>query len=179
MATIWVICICTWLPLNQILGKLDPSIHLDAAIRAIITNHFPVAGKFTVPTLPSFDPTMAAQIFLANISEKTGRIGFAFQLSRTKCSMKKGHAQRKLVPHTRNATLQINNPAENAHLFAYKTKNGYRVLTKFFMIQKFNTVAKTLGLERQIDTFYEDFHSGPSKPSVDGKEIRLSPSHSH
>lgn len=143
--------------LVQLLEHLDPNVPLDAAIRSCITTVFYTAarlGEFTVPSLTAFDSKL--HITPADVSEKEDRHKHkvtAYQLPKTKSSAvgEEVSCASQEGPSDPNENLQnhlrINNPPNNGHLFAYKHGNGHRPLTKSALMQRLNTIAKTLGLD--------------------------------
>lgn len=143
--------------LVQLLEHLDRDVPLDAAIRSAITTIFYTAarsGEFTVPSLTAFNSKL--HITPADVSTKEDRHGHkvtAYQLPRTKCSAsgEEVSCASQDGPSYPKANLDnhinINNPPNNGHLFAYKHGNGHRPLTKSALMQRLNTIAKKLGLD--------------------------------
>ena len=144
--------------LSDICKHLNPADPKDAAILACLTTAFWGAtrlGEVTVPTLDSFDPRIHVKFsdLQACVVDRNNLEETVIFLPWTKASKEKGEKifwakqhgatdpQSALTNH-----LNVNNPPDHAHLFAYKHENGFRPLSRNILITRINRIAKAHNL---------------------------------
>ena len=138
--------------------QLSLTLPLDAAVFACLTTLFFATartGEFTVPNLNSFNPS--SHITRNHVSTQRDRNGLEitnFRLPRTK-SAPLGEdvnwAKQDGPSDPQEALLNhflINDPPGDAHLFAYKEKNGHKPLTRNKFLKTLETANKRAGLIR-------------------------------
>ena len=137
---------------------LDLEKPLDAAVFACLTTCFYASarlGEFTVRTLNSFSPS--THITPRNLSYDQDRGGnkvTVLHLPRTKTA---GNAGEDVYWATQDGDtdptaalqqhLQVNQPAETSHLFAYKALHTRCPLTKAKFLERVGAAAQAAGLE--------------------------------
>jgi hypothetical protein len=140
-------------------AQLDLSIPLDAAFFACLTTTFFTAsrlGEFTIQNLNSFNAE--AHIKVANvqhnITDRNGNIVTTFHLPQTKIvpkerggetvfwAQQEGHSDPSaaLTNH-----LEINQPPQLAHLFAYRHNGAHRPLTKHTFLTRLKKALNSAG----------------------------------
>jgi len=136
---------------------LDLQKPLDSAVFACLTTCFFATGRvgeFTLPKLNGFSPE--AHISKTRLSYDQSREGLRVTVLHIPCT-KVAHRgedvcwakQDGLIdPDTALANhLKVNNPPDNAHLFAYHHKTTHRPLTKSKFISELAKAARVAGLE--------------------------------
>ncbi|KAF8832941.1 hypothetical protein BDN67DRAFT_1018173, partial [Paxillus ammoniavirescens] len=123
----------------DILGLMRDNLNLadpaDAAVFACLTTMFwctAQVGKFTVPRLDAFDPSL--HVKPSNVTHEKDRQGVMvtnFRLPRTKSALLGEDVSwaQQHGPSDPQAALQnhfnVNNPPTDGHLFTYKHKGGH------------------------------------------------------
>ena len=144
--------------ISAVQQQLDLEKPLDAAVYACLTTCFYASarlGEFTVRTLTTFNPS--SHVTLQHLSYDQDRNGFkvtVLHLPRTKAAGKEGEdiywasQDREMYPTAALCNhLQINQPSEASHLFAYKATNTHRPLTKSKFLERVSDAAHAAGLE--------------------------------
>ncbi|KAF8834533.1 hypothetical protein BDN67DRAFT_914799, partial [Paxillus ammoniavirescens] len=145
----------------DILGLMHDNLNLadlaDAAVFACLTTTFWCTawiGKFTVPCLDAFDPSL--HVKPSNVTHEKDRQGVMvanFCLPRTKSALLGEDISwaQQHSPSDPQAALQnhfnMNNPPTDGHLFAYKHKGGHRPLTKSKFTTSLSSAAKRAGIK--------------------------------
>ena len=142
--------------LKCILGKLDHSKPLDAAIAGCITTSFYSVSwttEFTQKTLNSFNP--ASHIKPSDITLKTNHNSLnimVFTLPKTKCSNEPKDTywsnQESISDPEKNFqnSLTINTPPPDGPLFAFKHAKGHKPLTRKVFLDSLNEVSTSINL---------------------------------
>ena len=145
--------------ITAIRQHLDLGSPLDAAVFACLTTCFYASarlGEFTVRTISAFNPNR--HVTTQRLSYNQDRNGLqvtVLHLPTTKVAGSKGE---DVYWATQNGDtdptaalqnhLQVNQPSEAAHLFAYRAKNTpRRPLTKHKFLERVNCAARAAGLE--------------------------------
>ncbi|KIK84530.1 hypothetical protein PAXRUDRAFT_152890, partial [Paxillus rubicundulus Ve08.2h10] len=149
--------------MQDTLNLMDPA---EAAVFACLTTTFwctACVGKFTVPRLDAFDPSLHIKPF--NVTHEKDRQGLMvtngvthivttnFHLPRTKSALLGEDVSwaQQHGPSDPQAALQnhfaINSPPLNSHLFTYKHKGGHRPLTKSKFTTSLSSAAKKAGIK--------------------------------
>ena len=144
--------------ISAIRRQLDLNKPLDAAVFACLTTCFYASvrlGEFTVRTLSSFDPNV--HITTRHLSYDQDRNNLkvtVLHLPRMKSAGNEGEdvywaSQNDDTDPTAALEhhLQVNQPSEASHLFAYNTKNTRRPLTKSKFLERVQEAARAAGLE--------------------------------
>jgi hypothetical protein len=141
--------------IRQQLNLQEP---LDATVFACLTTCFYASARlseFTVRTLSSFNPN--AHITIRNLSYNQDRNGCkvtVLHLPRTKAAGNEGEdvywaCQEGDTDPTAALQnhLQVNQPSEATHLFAYRAKHACRPLTKMKFLRRVAEAARTADLK--------------------------------
>ena len=136
---------------------LDLSTPMGASVFACLTTCFFATGRvgeFTVQRLDGFNPNI--HISRARVSFDQNREGHkvtVLHIPHTKVSQQGedvcwARQDGPIDPDTALAHhLEVNNPPQEGHLFAYRHKNGHRPLTKSKFLAELAKAARAAGLE--------------------------------
>ena len=151
---------CPYTPgfMAEIGRQLDLRVPLDAAIFACLTTCFYALarlGEFTVRTLTSFNPNV--HVTTQNLTYEQDRHGYqvtVLHLPSTKSTSAKGKdmywASQQGDTDPKAALqnhLQVNQPTEALHLFAYQAKHMRCPLTKMKFLERIGAATCAAGLE--------------------------------
>ena len=151
---------CPFTPMfiSAIRSQLDLDRPLDAAVFACLTTCFYASarlGEFMVRTLNSFSPT--SHVTKQHLSYDQDRNSFrvtVLHLPRTKTAGSDGEdiywasQDGDMDPIAALAQhLQVNQPSEASHLFAYKATNTRHPLTRSKFLERMEAAAHAAGLE--------------------------------
>jgi hypothetical protein len=138
--------------------QLDLNVPLDAAVFACLTTCFYASarlGEFTVRNLQSFNP--GSNVTIQNLSYDQDRNGLrvtVLHLPKTKVASNEGEdvfwaSQEGDTDPTAALQnhLQVNQPSEASHLFAYQVNHVRKPLTKTKFLQRVGKAARAAGQE--------------------------------
>lgn len=149
---------------KSFIEKLRPhfsdTIPLDVAVFACLTSAFwstARLGELTVQNLLAFNP--AIHVKRSNLGESTDRNGLettTIHVPETKANRSEGEtlywARQEGDSDPKGALLrhlEVNNPAENFHLFGYRNKDGKMIpLTRTTFLKRLSEATKTAKLQR-------------------------------
>ena len=146
--------------LTKICKALDPKDPKDAAILACLTTAFwgtARLGEVTVPNLGGFDPAIHVKVsdVKHGVRDRNNLEETTIFIPWTKVAKERGETifwakQDGVVdPHTALANhLQVNNPAANNHLFAFKHGDGFRPMTKVIFLTRINKIVSSNGWQK-------------------------------
>jgi hypothetical protein len=146
--------------LSLICLNLDPKKYKDAAIHACLTTAFwgtARMGEVTVPKLEAFDPKIHVKVsdVQFGVRDRNNLEETVIFLPWTKSAREKGKKifwakqdgitdpQAALANH-----LEINDPPNNGHLFAFKHKNTMRPMTISILTTRINQIIKANKMEK-------------------------------
>lgn len=123
---------------------------LDAAVYACLTTTFFTAarlGEFTVKNLGSFNAELHIKVanLSHNVQDRNGHTVTTFHIPQTKVVPRERGgetvfwAQQEGLSDPRAALanhLEVNQPPQTAHLFAYRHKDSHRPLTKYIFLAR-------------------------------------------
>jgi hypothetical protein len=144
--------------ISAIRHQLNLNKPLNAAVYACLTTCFYASarlGEFTVRTLSSFNPNLHITTQHLSYDQDQNNLKVTvLHLPRTKSAGNEGEDVYWAAQNgdTDPATalehhLQVNQPSEASHLFAYIAKNTRRLLTKLKFLERVQEAARAAGLE--------------------------------
>ena len=144
--------------ISAVRQQLDLKKPLNVAVYACLTTCFYASarlGEFTVRTPTTFNPS--SHVTLQHLSYDQDHNSFkvtVLHLPRTKAAGNEGEdvywasQDGEMDPTAALGNhLQINQPSEASHLFAYKATNARRPLTKAKFLERVSNAARAAGLE--------------------------------
>jgi hypothetical protein len=139
--------------------QLNLALPLDAAVYACLTTTFFTAarlGEFTVKNLTSFSPETHVKVadLRRDVEDRNGHIVTTFHIPQTKVvSREKGgetvfwaRQEGPADPHAALSNhLEVNQPPQLAHLFAYRHNGAHRPLTKTIFLNRLRKALRDAG----------------------------------
>ena len=142
--------------LTKLRNQLPLSDPINAAVFACLTTTFfatAQTGEFTVSNLKAFNPS--THITRNHVSIQHNRNGLQvtnFHIPHTKAALQGedvNWAKQDGLADPHEALINhfnVNNPPLNAHLFAYRVKNGHQPLTRLKFLKTLEKAAKSAGI---------------------------------